>query len=315
MDDDELIARLAGGDDTALRELFSRHAPWLAARLRTRLPAADVEDVLQETFLAVWRGAAAYRPQEQGSGGGWLWGIARRQAAMWLRRQGRIDAARMDATRDDAVRNDAARIDAGFGDAAFLDAPTTPDAPPNAPPGAASDSASDPATGLASGSTSSPTPGTTPGSTLGSARGAAVPRRFDRGWSDPPSAQDAEAAAIARTDLAAAVESLGPPGGPERDVWQLLYVEDRPVAQVADLLGVPEGTVKSRGHRARRLLKAALLGRPPQLGSMQGQPAQGESAQSESTQHQPVQRQPTQSSSTQRSSTQRQPRQGGAESL
>jgi hypothetical protein len=32
MDDDELIANLAGGDDTALRELFTRHAPWLAAR-------------------------------------------------------------------------------------------------------------------------------------------------------------------------------------------------------------------------------------------------------------------------------------------
>src|SRR5215468_12163253 len=86
MDDDELIAAVAGGDDAGLRELFSRHAPWLAARLRGVLPAAEVEDVLQETFLAVWRGAAGYRPQ--GSAGGWLWGIARRQAALWLRRRG-----------------------------------------------------------------------------------------------------------------------------------------------------------------------------------------------------------------------------------
>src|SRR5580704_19222354 len=31
MDDDELIASLAGGDDAALRVLFTRHAPWLAA--------------------------------------------------------------------------------------------------------------------------------------------------------------------------------------------------------------------------------------------------------------------------------------------
>src|SRR5438046_9558020 len=30
MDDDGLVARVAAGDDTALRELFSRHAPWLA---------------------------------------------------------------------------------------------------------------------------------------------------------------------------------------------------------------------------------------------------------------------------------------------
>jgi hypothetical protein len=57
MDDDELIARLAGGDDGALRELFERHAPVLAARLRAVLPPSDVEDVLQETFLAARKGA------------------------------------------------------------------------------------------------------------------------------------------------------------------------------------------------------------------------------------------------------------------
>ena len=86
MDDDDLVARVAAGDDTALRELFGRHAPWLAVRLRAVLPAADVEDVLQETFLAAWRGAGGYRPQ--GACGGWLWGIARRQAALLLRRRG-----------------------------------------------------------------------------------------------------------------------------------------------------------------------------------------------------------------------------------
>jgi RNA polymerase sigma-70 factor, ECF subfamily len=32
MGDDELIAAVAAGDDGALRELFARHAPWLAAR-------------------------------------------------------------------------------------------------------------------------------------------------------------------------------------------------------------------------------------------------------------------------------------------
>ena len=93
MDDDhELIAAVAAGDDTALRELFARHAPWLAARLRAVLPAADVEDVLQETFLAVWQGARRYRPE--GAAAAWLWGIARRQAAQWLRRRGRAADAR-----------------------------------------------------------------------------------------------------------------------------------------------------------------------------------------------------------------------------
>ena len=91
MEDDELVARIAAGDDTALRELFGRHAPWLAVRLRALLPAADVEDVLQETFLAAWRGAGGYQPQ--GACGGWLWGIARRQAALLLRRRGPAERA------------------------------------------------------------------------------------------------------------------------------------------------------------------------------------------------------------------------------
>jgi RNA polymerase sigma-70 factor (ECF subfamily) len=38
-----------------------------------------------------------------------------------------------------------------------------------------------------------------------------------------------------------------------------MYEQDRPVAEVAEMLGVPPGTVKSRAHRARRLLRAALL--------------------------------------------------------
>jgi len=78
MDDDELIAALAAGDDDALRELFTRHAQWLAARLRAALAPADVEDVLQETFLAVWQGARGYRPM--GTPRAWLWVIARNQA-------------------------------------------------------------------------------------------------------------------------------------------------------------------------------------------------------------------------------------------
>jgi RNA polymerase sigma-70 factor, ECF subfamily len=175
--DDELIARVAAGDDTALRELFSRHAPWLAARLRVMLPAADVEDVLQETFLAVWRGAGGYRPE--GADGGWLWGIARRQAALWLRRRGQARSLIHALEQPDM---------AGAGDPAEV--------------------------------------------------------------------------ALSRADLAAAVEALGPAGGPEREVWRLLYVEDRPVAEVAELMGVPAGTVKSRAHRARRRLRAALHGGP-----------------------------------------------------
>jgi RNA polymerase sigma-70 factor (ECF subfamily) len=174
MDDDELIAAVAGGDDGALRELFARHAPWLAARLRSVLPAAEVEDVLQESFLAVWRGARGYRPE--GSPGGWLWGITRRQAALWLRRRG-PEGLPLAALADHGVRH---------GD-------------------------------------------------------------------------DPAEAAVLRAELAEAVSALGPLGSTTQRVWRLMYVEDRPVTEVAGLLGVPVGTVKSRAYRLRQLMRAVLI--------------------------------------------------------
>ena len=85
MDDDELIAAMAGGDDTALRESFARHAPWLAARLRLD-PARGRGGGRAAGELPgrlAGRGAPARGPP-----GGWLWGITRRQVALWLRRRG-----------------------------------------------------------------------------------------------------------------------------------------------------------------------------------------------------------------------------------
>lgn len=104
-----LIAAVANGDDAALRALFERHAPWLAARLRRVLPAAAVEDVLQETFIAAWRGARSYAGE--GAAGAWLWGIARRQAALWARKHGRAEAALLDALIADPADPAAAAIE------------------------------------------------------------------------------------------------------------------------------------------------------------------------------------------------------------
>jgi RNA polymerase sigma-70 factor (ECF subfamily) len=84
---------------------------------------------------------------------------------------------------------------------------------------------------------------------------------------DGQHAGDPADAALSRADLAGAVAALGPEDSPDRRVWQLMYVEDRPVAEVADLMGIPEGTVKSRAHRARRRLRAALRGLEPEEGT------------------------------------------------
>nr|WP_203634926.1 RNA polymerase sigma factor [Streptomyces sp. SID10815] len=74
-------------DRRAFEELYRRYAPWLAARLRGRCAdPAMVDDVVQETFLALWRGKAVYR--EDGDVAGWLWRIGARRLVDALRGDG-----------------------------------------------------------------------------------------------------------------------------------------------------------------------------------------------------------------------------------
>jgi RNA polymerase sigma-70 factor (ECF subfamily) len=85
--DGELLRAAADGDRRAFEELYRRYAPWLTARLRGR--CADpgvVDDVVQETFLAVWRGTARYR--EDGDVAGWLWRVGARRLVDALRGDG-----------------------------------------------------------------------------------------------------------------------------------------------------------------------------------------------------------------------------------
>lgn len=73
--DAELLAELGEGDRGALRELFERHQPWLAARLRRRCSDPEVvAEVVNDTFLVVWEKPGRYRGQ--GDVAAWLWGIA-----------------------------------------------------------------------------------------------------------------------------------------------------------------------------------------------------------------------------------------------
>ncbi len=47
-------------------------------------------------------------------------------------------------------------------------------------------------------------------------------------------------------------------GADDRMLLALHYVQDRPLAEIGNTLGVPEGTVKSRLHRIRKDLSQAL---------------------------------------------------------
>ena len=168
MGDEHLIRAVATGDSKALRELFDRHAPWVASRLRRSMPAHAVEDTLQETFIAVWKGAKGYRADAVP--GAWIWGIARRQAALWARKNNR------------------------------------------------------------------------PEPTL-----------------EPALSDDTAATVAGSVDLDRALDSLGPEGNEGRELARMIFVEDRSIADVADTLGIPQGTVKSRIYRIRRRLRAALV--------------------------------------------------------
>jgi len=90
--DQELVVAVADGDRGALRELHDRHVVWVTARLRRRCSDADaVADAVQDTFAAVWKGAARW--DGRGDPAAWIWGIAIRRLIGTLRSRNRWSRA------------------------------------------------------------------------------------------------------------------------------------------------------------------------------------------------------------------------------
>lgn len=120
IDEEHLLRRVALGDRDAFDELYRRTSPWLAVRLRRRCADDElVAEVLQETYLAVWRAAAAFAGA--GVGGtavGWLWTIAARRLVDALRRRardGRLPSAALTAPAAPAAEDEV--LDKVLGDA------------------------------------------------------------------------------------------------------------------------------------------------------------------------------------------------------
>jgi RNA polymerase sigma-70 factor, ECF subfamily len=87
--DEELLEAVAERDRGALRALYERHAPWLFLRLSRRCSDRGiVEEVVQDTFVAVWRKPSAYRGA--GELPAWIWGIAIRRLIDQLRRRSTV---------------------------------------------------------------------------------------------------------------------------------------------------------------------------------------------------------------------------------
>ncbi|WP_225821368.1 RNA polymerase sigma factor [Streptomyces naphthomycinicus] len=177
--DAALLRAVARGDAAAMTALYDRHAGWLHARLTRRCADPElVREVLQDTFVTVWRSAAGHRGQEAG---GWLWTIAARRL---------VDARR--------AQERSARV-------------------------------------------------------VGPLPEPEAPGRYEP--APAPSAEDRVLAGLEYGDVGAALDRISPE---LREVLRATVVDGLTTREAARLLGIPEGTVKSRARRARAELRAAL---------------------------------------------------------
>ena len=84
--DEALLQLIARRDVNALETLYDRHARTTYSLIsRIVREAAIADELLQDTFLQVWRKAGEFRGE--GSAAAWLWRIARNKSLDQLRRQ------------------------------------------------------------------------------------------------------------------------------------------------------------------------------------------------------------------------------------
>ena len=95
-DSRELGKEIASGNGDAFDRWYRETAPRLRLFVRHLLGSEQAaEDVMQETFAQIWRRPQRFDP-ERGSLRAYLFGVARRQAADWRRRQKPGDERELD---------------------------------------------------------------------------------------------------------------------------------------------------------------------------------------------------------------------------
>jgi RNA polymerase sigma-70 factor, ECF subfamily len=195
-DDAALVREVAAGSQDALATLYDRHVDAVfAAASRLTSDRQVAEEVVQETFLALWNRAESYDPSA-GSLAAWLHTIARNRAVDRLRAAGRRpNLVPLSATTADDER-----------DAAALDRIVSQ------------------------------------GTVLG---GSAPARQPDA------AAEWASVRQVIQDALAAMSDH-------ERTVIVLAYNDELSQSEIADRLGWPLGTVKTRTRRALLRLRDVL---------------------------------------------------------
>ncbi|MBK9710523.1 MAG: sigma-70 family RNA polymerase sigma factor [Kouleothrix sp.] len=105
LDDEALLARVAGRDSLALDVLYERYARLVyGLALRMLGSAEHAEDIVQETFWRVWRRGGTFQTG-RGSVVAWIMGIARNLSVDELRRQ-RVRPSQVYDTEDTPVLRD-----------------------------------------------------------------------------------------------------------------------------------------------------------------------------------------------------------------
>lgn len=176
-DDAALLQQVASGDRDALGALYRRHGHVVLAQIRLVVGERGLsEEILQDTMLAVWRGAGSFRGVSQVRS--WIIAIALRQARDRLRRR------RLAVVADESVLSEQAAADPG-----------------------------------------------------------------------------PEAQVLERAELAAVADAIRALSPGHREVLGLVFGADLTLADAAQVLGVPLGTVKSRLAAARAALARSMAGR------------------------------------------------------
>lgn len=96
------------GDRAAFERLYSRYAAMVHGILLARVPRCDVEDLVQEVFLTVFRRLSALR--DCAAFPGWLAAIARNRATDHLRRAPRTEKLAGDFVAEDRSEAEASAI-------------------------------------------------------------------------------------------------------------------------------------------------------------------------------------------------------------
>jgi RNA polymerase sigma-70 factor, ECF subfamily len=196
VEDGALVRAVAEGSHDALAVLYDRYVDSIfAVARRSTSDRGAAEEVVQETFLALWDRAETFDPA-MGSVGGWLRAIARNRG---------VDRLRAAARRPTLVPYPVA-VSTGEPDAGSLDRVATPGS-------------------VMGGSTAAPTP------------------------------EEGLASAETRRAVQAALATMP---ADEREVIVLAYSNELTQSEIAERLGWPLGTVKTRTRRALARLREVL---------------------------------------------------------